>query len=77
MDELIAAWTSNESWQRLSHDMILKASRMPERTGISSLVDIRVRFGAIGRGGGDVEEDRCGGRSRIIGRFDVERRRVG
>ena len=53
MDKLTAAWTSNKSWQRLSQELMFDASRMPERTGISSFVDIWVRVG-----GG---EGTCGG----------------
>jgi len=46
--ELIAACTSNESWQRFNQELMLGALRTPARTGISSFVDILVRVGGAG-----------------------------
>lgn len=40
VEELIAAWTSKVSWQRLSQEVTFEVSRSPERTGTSSLADI-------------------------------------
>ena len=53
VEEVTAACTSKESWQRFSHELMFDASRTPERMGISSFVDMWARFvGWVIAGGG-------------------------